>query len=592
MHPYCYTYTTCGWVHKAKRRGSDAGLTMDHLIAVCASTGFECEFVERPKELPFECPICLLVLREPYNTSCCYHSFCHGCIERIETSSNPFCPLCKQKFQTQPNNWLQRALNQLLVYCIHKNDGCEWIGLLGELEEHLNCNANAYDPTKGCEFVPIRCHDCNDSVPRKGYGMHISNLCEQRPFSCEYCGQYNSIYLDIINNHWPQCPCHPVECTNKCGKHTKRKDLRQHLIDECPLTSIPCEFCSARIERGEMHNHLAENLTTHISLMVDPLHEKMDALSQQVDDAEKKIRQLTDDNQYLQSEVERLCLRAGKDEEEIRRLRQDNLETQNLYSEMHQQNNELMRNYEGVRKEYEDLKQDNEELHERVNQLSVDLAQLQLKLTERKSQEYAGPEAYRYSPIPAKMFVHTPNRDQSGTTYYDEFDTGSDFELSQASATGYSQDFEMPDLQRHPPILGPPVTLIMRNYTAYSSDQRRGKFWMSKPFHSGIQPSYQLCLSVLASRGDPVSVYVRLMRGKFDDQLRWPFNANITIKLINHGRGKDWVKTVTFREGRRVTEGKVARGGRGTANFIELHERSSFVKDNALWFEVVDVQHT
>ena len=420
-------------------------------------------------------------------------------------------------------------------------------------------------------------------MPRKGYGVHISDLCDERPFSCVHCGEYNSTYLDVINNHWPQCPYHPVECTNECGKHTKRKDLVQHLFAECPLTSISCEFCSAQIKRGEMHKHLAENLTTHISLLVDPFHEKMGLLSQQVDDAEEKICQLTDDNQYLQGEVERLCMRTGKNEEEIRRLRQNNLETQSLYSEMHQRNNELMRNYEDLQKEYEDLKQDNEALHARANQLSADLATY--KLTEKKSQEFASSEAYRYSPIPAKTFAHAS--DQSDTTYYNEFDTSSDLELSQASATGYS---EIPDLQNYPSILGPPVTLIMPSYTAYSSGRKHGKFWMSKPFYSGIQPSYQLCLSVQASR-NPVSVYACLMRGKFDDLLDWPFNADITIKLVNHGRGRDWVKTILFRNGRRVTESKVAHGGRGV-DFIALYERSSFVKDDALWFEVVDVQLT
>jgi regulator of replication initiation timing len=171
----------------------------------------------------------------------------------------------------------------------------------------------------------------------------------------------------------------PVECTNKCGKHTKRKDLVQHLFKECPLTSILCEFCSAQIQRGEMHRHLAENLTTHISLMVDPFHEKISLLSQQIDDAEEKIRELSDDNQYLAGEVERLCLRASKNEEEIHRLRQDNLETQSLYSEMYQRNNELMRNFEGLQKEHEDLKQENEVLHERADQPSAELNYFQKK---------------------------------------------------------------------------------------------------------------------------------------------------------------------------------------------------------------------
>ena len=111
---------------------------------------------------------------------------------------------------------------------------------------------------------------------------------------------------------------------------------------------------------------------------------------------------------------------------------------------------------------------------------------------------------------------------------------------------------------------------------------------MSKPFYSGIEPSYKLCLSVRASEN--LSVFVRLMRGEFDDELDWPFNANITIQLMNHGSGRDWQRKIKFRNGHRVTRGSIASGGRGETKFITLYENSSFVKRNALWFKVVSVQ--
>ena len=584
--------------------------------------GFDCEFEKEPKELQSKCSICLLILREPHHTSCCGYSFCQGCIEKIAASPAPECPLCRKEFHVYPNKWLKRALYQLKVYCTHKNDGCDWVGPLEQLDEHLNCDTDtADDPTKGCGFVLIKCDTCDEDVPRRGYGVHVSDLCDERPFSCEHCGEYNSTYLDVVFNHWPQCPYHPVECTNQCGKHTKRKDLAQHLFEECSLTSILCEFCSARIERGEMHKHLVENLTTHISLMVDPVHEKMDLLTQQIDYAEEKIHGLSDDNQYLQGEVERLCLRAGKNEEEIHRLRQDNLETQSLYSEMYQQNNELMRNFEGLQREHENLKQENKVLCDRVSQLSADLAHFQLsekklqdliqdnkELHERASQLSADVANFKstkkekkittskaalnfvpISPENTQASLRSTSTYSSYVTQYDESDLNptSYYELSQAiSLTGYLSD--SPDHQHEPSIQTPPVTLIMPNYAAYSSGSKSGEYWVSKPFYSDIQPSYKLCLSVRASGN--LSVFVLLVCGEFDRQLDWPFNANIMIKLKNHGRGRSWGRKITFRNGHRVTKGTIARGGRGDTNFITLYENSSFVKDDTLWFEVVSVQ--
>ena len=580
--------------------------------AAYSNTGFDCEFVERPKELQFECSICLFVLRDPQSTSCCGHSFCRGCIERIKarSSSNPICPLCKQKFQTHPHKWLHRALNQLEVYCTHKKEGCEWVGPLGQLDEHLNCDAAETDNlTKGCGFVPLRCQDCNESVPRKGYRVHVTDLCEQRAFSCEYCGDYNSRYLKVVNNHWPKCPCYPVECTNKCGKNVKRKDLHQHLSDKCPLTSVCCEFCSAQVLRGEMREHLMLNLTTHILLMVNPLHERLDKAEEEIrllthenqhlrdnvkeeirklshenqcqqGNVKEEIRKLTHENRHLHDDIEKVCLHARKNEEEIRRLREDNLETQSLCSAIRQQNSQLTRKYESLQKEHEDLKEENKELH-----IRADIASFKLLEKEKK---FASSEAIRsYEPI-LSAAGNTQASGQSAATYYDL----GNFGLSQESIalTGYLRDFESPDYQddRDDSIEGPPVTLIMANYSVYNSGQKSGKYWMSKPFYSGIEPSYKLCLSVRASEN--LSVFVCLMRGEFDDELDWPFNANITIQLVNHGSGRDWQRKIKFRNGHRVTRGSIASGGRGETNFITLYENSSFVKRNALWFKVVSVQ--
>ena len=88
-----------------------------------------------------------------------------------------------------------------------------------------------------------------------------------------------------------------------------------------------------------MHEHLVSNLTTHVSLIFD---DKFDRLRQQVDEAKGKIRELKRENQYVQDE---LRLHVNQNKEELRQLREDGLKTQNLYAEMRQQNDELIRKY-------------------------------------------------------------------------------------------------------------------------------------------------------------------------------------------------------------------------------------------------------
>ena len=101
--------------------------------------GYDCKFVEQPPS-PFqtECPVCRLLLREPYQATCCGTSFCHYCILHVKAEDKP-CPVCRQtKFELFHDKRLKRSLHQLHVLCTYSKDGCNWSGELGDLDHHLN----------------------------------------------------------------------------------------------------------------------------------------------------------------------------------------------------------------------------------------------------------------------------------------------------------------------------------------------------------------------------------------------------------------------------------------------------------------------
>ena len=101
--------------------------------------GYDYEFVEPPHStFQTACPICRLILREPYQVTCCGTSFCHTCIQLLQ-ADNRRCPTCREdNFEMFSNKGLKRSLKQLQVYCTHRKDGCQWEGELGELDNHLN----------------------------------------------------------------------------------------------------------------------------------------------------------------------------------------------------------------------------------------------------------------------------------------------------------------------------------------------------------------------------------------------------------------------------------------------------------------------
>ena len=102
------------------------------------------------------------------------------------------------------------------------------------------------------------------------------------------------------------------------------------------------------------------------------------------------------------------------------------------------------------------------------------------------------------------------------------------------------------------------------------------------------------------SAGTHVSVFVYLMRGKFDSRLAWPFKGGITIQLFSHSNDLGYhEKTVLFdastgNSGKRVISGERANTGQGIHQFI-VHTvvesfKRRFIVDDCLTFRV-NIEH-
>ena len=234
--------------------------------------GFDCEFVERPPEiLQSECPVCLQIIRDPYQVTCCGNSFCCSCIQRIKADNKP-CPTCNaEKISDFTDVRLKRSLYAFKVRCSHQKDGCEWTGELWQLDVHLNKDPPPEKHLDGCQFTKIDCLYCEEKQQRQYIQVHQNEQCMKRPFSCEYCHDYESNFDDVIHNHWPVCGFHPVRCPNECGSFPQRQNLDSHVADECPLTTISCDFvhvgCGVKLPRKDMPEHLRESFLVHTSLL-------------------------------------------------------------------------------------------------------------------------------------------------------------------------------------------------------------------------------------------------------------------------------------------------------------------------------------
>ena len=492
--------------------------------------GYDCEFVERPKELETDCPICLLVLRDPFQASCCGNSFCQSCIKRVQADKKS-CPTCNEAdFSVFPDKRLRRSLYAFRVRCVHQKSGCEWTGELGGLERHLNLDPELSKQLVGCAFAAVSCTHCREYFQRRHVHVHETESCPQRPFSCGYCEDYGSVYEDVVNNHWPVCKCYPVPCPNECGVSPERQNVETHVNTVCPLTVVNCDFhyagCEVQLVRKDMPTHLAESLVNHLSLLA--LHNQQ--LTQLTLQQKGSIEELKKENEVLKEKV-------NKD----------------------------------VAREVVDLKESLEKSQHKIQELERaqvivtakskhDIEALTLKVNEELEREVA--ELRRQHDQDKVLLLHQ-----------------------------YIHVF--------------PIELVITNFAEKKSSNR---VWHSLPFYTHPQ-GYKLCLEVYANgegdgEGTHVSVYANVMRGAFDDNLKWPFQGRVVLQLCNQLEDKKHcAHTISFSETTdpkaisRVTGRERAESGWGTSTLLAHNDLNfnpanncQYLKNDCLHFRIITME--
>ena len=261
--------------------------------------GHDCIFKEQlPKHLQVECSICLCVLDDPHIIDCkCGAIFCQPCIQPTLKDRRP-CPLCNCTFSLSiPNPSVQRAINSLQVYCSFKEAGCEWVGELGTIDEHLNDDVKS-DTCKnsGCPFLQLKCCYCNDNFQRQHVIEHETNDCLKRPYRCDTCNEFESTFEDVTTKHIKVCPCGLIPCQNSCRISLQRKSMEDHLASTCPLEIISCSFsfagCEEKLLRKDMPGHISDSLAVHMLMQAISHQKQLEKLQAQIHKMEDQMIEL------------------------------------------------------------------------------------------------------------------------------------------------------------------------------------------------------------------------------------------------------------------------------------------------------------
>ena len=232
-------------------------------------------FVVAPPQDRF-CPVCTELLTEPFLSDCGHH-VCRECRRRIMASGKTECPTCRGPnllSDARLNKHLQREIYDLKVHCKHHEAGCEWVGELRDLTDHL-------DPVKRkCKYLLLPCSfGCGQQVRRHALKHHKLHECPKRDHTCEYCSYHDSRDI-VMEQHLPVCHEFPVRCPNKCNvERLKRKQLKVH-VDECPLQVIECPFssagCTVKLPRNQMETHEDIAIRQHLCLVLQLINFKQE----------------------------------------------------------------------------------------------------------------------------------------------------------------------------------------------------------------------------------------------------------------------------------------------------------------------------
>ncbi|KAM5138915.1 TNF receptor-associated factor 6 [Mantella aurantiaca] len=236
--------------------GNPSSLIMEEI------QGYDVEF-DPPLESKYECPICLMALREPLQTPC-GHRFCKACILKSIRDAGPKCPVDNDLLlenQLFPDNFAKREILSLMVKC--PSLGCVAKMELRNLEHHLAI----------CAFASVPCRQCQQLFQKSQLEKHETVECPRREVSCENC-LVSMPYMEKMG-HEQTCPLAYVTCEYCETSGLVRNQMAFHYNMDCIKAPIPCMYsdfgCTEKMQRDDLAQHQQEFTQAHMRMMAQHL---------------------------------------------------------------------------------------------------------------------------------------------------------------------------------------------------------------------------------------------------------------------------------------------------------------------------------
>jgi TNF receptor-associated factor 4 len=152
------------------------------------------------------------------------------------------------------------------IKCDNADNGCEWIGELRTLDEHMLT----------CDYAFLSCpNEClgGDKILRKDIEKHKMEECPRRQYVCPHCEESGE-YEERMTTHLDECPLMKIPCSNEgCCCLVARCELASH-HEECEFEVVPCKYakigCAVEFTRQDLKKH-EEDRQQHLEFTVDAM---------------------------------------------------------------------------------------------------------------------------------------------------------------------------------------------------------------------------------------------------------------------------------------------------------------------------------
>ena len=455
----------------------------------------EYDFVEEPPPEYF-CPVTYELLSDPQQTRCCGNLLSGEVVSRLQREGKA-CPLCSNpSFTVTDDKHFKRKANELKVRCPHKRNGCEWVGELGNSDQH-------------------------------------SNSCPKRPWQCKHC-DFEGIYDVGTSDHLPNCTKYPEPCPNRCDIGTvPRYDMGKHLT-QCPLQLVECEFaqagCQVRLPRRVLARHVEEEGQRHLLSMsllnlglTRELHQKMAEKDQQIAELQEQLQQ-----------------QSSKLEKQFQEIK-------DLQKQCKQTDEQLELGFSGIRGEIQKLDVDlRQKIQQQAKQIAGVHEQLQQKLTGQRMETEKQITGV-HEQLQQKLTGQQMETEKQITGVHEQLEqklTGLQTLLQNENEMlrkTLQQQVQEQGKQIHDSLcvlrgFSPPFKTTLTKFSVHRAGGVHGR-WKSDPFYSHTG-GYKFLLGVDTNgwedaRGTHITADFISMNGEYDDNLSWPIQITAHLQLLN-----------------------------------------------------------